>query len=137
MSGAEIAAEVAAALAEAGEATGTGAYICTIRRASAELDEPTNPWDEPADPVNEPQLFPVTAIERMQDVRDMTGMLVGMKKRTLTINATGVTPLKSDTIAVGVAPGDVVEGTKFEEIISVMYLSPGGTVLLYRLELAV
>jgi len=122
---------------KAGRKTGTGPLICTIRRASAELDEPTNPWDEPADPVNAPQLFPVTAIERIQDVRDMTGMLVGMKKRTLTINATGVTPLKSDTIAVGVAPGDVVEGTKFEEIISVMYLSPGGTVLLYRLELAV
>jgi len=81
MSGSQIAADVASALIEAGEATGTGAYICTIRRASAELDEPTNPWDPPADPVNEPQLFPVTAIERMQDVRDMTGMLVGMKKR--------------------------------------------------------
>ena len=137
MSGAEIAADVAAALIEAGEAVGTGAYICTIRRASAELDEPTNPWDEPADPVNAPQLFPVTAIERMQDVRDMSGMLVGIQKRTLTIDATGVAPTKADKIAVGVAPDDVVEGTKFEEIISVMYLSPGGTVLLYRLELAV
>jgi hypothetical protein len=73
----------------------------------------------------------------MRDVRDMSGMLVGIQKRTLTINATGVTPTKADKIAVGVAPGDVVEGTKFEEIISVMYLSPGDTVLLYRLELAV
>ena len=122
---------------KAGRKTGTGAYICTIRRDPDELDEPQSPWDEPADPVNEPQLFPVTAIERMQDVRDMSGMLVGIQKRTLTIDATGVAPTKADKIAVGVAPDDVVEGTKFEEIISVMYLSPGGTVLLYRLELAV
>ena len=132
MSGSQIAAEVAAALAEAGEATGNGPLICTIGRNTGT----GTPWDNNVSTVPD-LLYPVTGIENMQDVRDMTGMLVGMKKRTLTINATGVTPLKSDTIAVGVAPGDVVEGTKFEEIISVMYLSPGGTVLLYRLELAV
>jgi len=132
MSGAEIAAEVATALAEAGEATGNGPLICTIGRNTGT----GTPWDNNVSTVPD-LLYPVTGIENMQDVRDMTGTLIGMKKRTLTINATGVTPLKSDTIAVGVAPGDVVEGTKFEEIISVMYLSPGGTVLLYRLELAV
>ena len=132
MSGSQIAAEVAAALAEAGEATGNGPLICTIGRNTGT----GTPWDNNVSTVPD-LLYPVTGIENMQDVRDMTGMLVGMKKRTLTINATGVTPLKSDTIAVGVAPGDVVEGTKFEEIISVSPLSPGGTVLLYRLELAV
>jgi len=117
---------------KAGRKTGTGAYICTIGRNTGT----GTPWDNNVNTVPD-LLYPVTGIENMQDVRDMTGTLVGMKKRTLTINATGVTPLKSDTIAVGVAPGDVVEGTKFEEIISVMYLSPGDTVLLYRLELAV
>ena len=132
MSGAEIAAEVAAALAEAGEATGNGPLICTIGRNTGT----GTPWDNNVNTVPD-LLYPVTGIENMQDVRDMSGMLVGIQKRTLTINATGVSPLKSDTIAVGVAPDDVVEGTKFEEIISVMYLSPGGTVLLYRLELAV
>ena len=132
MSGSQIAAEVAAALAEAGEATGNGPLICTIGRNTGT----GTPWDNNVSTVPD-LLYPVTGIENMQDVRDMTGMLVGMKKRTLTINATGVTPLKSDTIAVGVAPGDVVEGTKFEEIISVSPLSPGGTVLLYRLELAI
>ena len=132
MSGAEIAAEVAAALAEAGEATGNGPLICTIGRNTGT----GTPWDNNVNTVPD-LLYPVTGIENMQDVRDMSGMLVGIQKRTLTINATGVSPLKSDTIAVGVAPDDVVEGTKFEEIISVMYLSPGGTVLFYRLELAV
>ena len=132
MSGSQIAAEVAAALAEAGEATGNGPLICTIGRNTGT----GTPWDNNVSTVPD-LLYPVTGIENMQDVRDMSGMLVGVQKRTLTINATGVAPLKSDTIAVGVAPGDVVEGTKFEEIISVMYLSPGGTVLLYRLELAI
>jgi len=117
---------------KAGRKTGTGPLICTIGRNTGT----GTPWDNNVSTVPD-LLYPVTGIENMQDVRDMTGTLIGMKKRTLTINATGVTPLKSDTIAVGVAPGDVVEGTKFEEIISVMYLSPGGTVLLYRLELAV
>ncbi|MFC6760448.1 hypothetical protein ACFQFQ_14625 [Sulfitobacter porphyrae] len=103
MSGADIAAEVAAALSEAGEATGSGPYICTIRRASSEPDEPQNPWDEPADPENESTLYPVTAIQEVKDIRDMTGMLVGIQKRTVTVSATGVAPLKSDKIACGVA----------------------------------
>ena len=137
MSGADITAEVAAALAQAGEATGTGPLICTIRRDSDEPDEPQNPWDEPADPENEPQLFPVTAVESIQDVRDMSGSLIGVKKRTLTINATGVAPLKSDSIAVGVAPAAVTAQTAFEEILAVTPLSPAGTALLYELSLAV
>lgn len=136
MSGAEIVAEVAAALAEAGEATGTGPMISTIRRASSAPTEPQNPWDEPASPANPPQLFAVTGVEDIRDVRDMTGMLVGIQKRTLTIEATGVAPLKSDTIAVGVAPGDVTAQTVFEEILSVKPLAPGGVALLFELELA-
>ena len=137
MSGAEIAAEVAAALAEAGEATGTGAYICTIRRASAEPDEPQNPWDEPADPANEPTLYPVTAIQEVKDIRDMSGMLVGIQKRTVTVSATGVAPLKSDTIAVGIAPDDVTEATLFEQIIAVSPLDIAGVPLYYELQLAI
>ena len=137
MSGLDIQAEIAAALVEAGEAVGTGAYTCTIRRASTEADEPKTPWDPPADPANEPTEYPVTAIEDVQDVRDISGMLVGIQKRTLTINATGVAPLKSDVIAVGVAPDDVTNATVFEEIIAVKPLSPGGVVLLYELELAI
>ena len=138
MSGAEIAAEVAAALAEAGEAVGTGPLICTIRRANPAPDEPQNPQDEPSvGDGNPPMLFAVTGIESVQDVRDMSGMLVGVKKRTLTIDATGVAPLKSDVIAIGVAPASVTAQTMFEEILAVSPLSPGGTALLYELSLAV
>lgn len=136
MSGAEIQAEVAAALAEVGEAVGTGPYICTIRRASSEPDEPQNPWDEPADPVNEPQDFSVTAVEDIREVRDMTGTLIGLQKRTLTVSATGVAPLKSDTIAVGVAPSAVTADTAFEQILAVNPLAPSGVALLYELDLS-
>lgn len=140
MSGAEIAAEVAAALAEAGEAVGSGPYVCTIRRAAAGPAEPQNPFpdddDEPADPPGEPTYHPVTAIESVQDIRDMSGTLVGVQKRTLTIDATGIAPLKSDRIAVGVAPGGVTEQTAFEEILAVRPLAPGGTALLFELELS-
>lgn len=138
MSGLDIQAEIAAALAEAGEAVGTGPLICTIRRANPVPDEPQNPFDEPSvGDDNPPQLFPVTAVESIQDVRDMNGTLIGVKKRTLTINATGVAPLKSDTIAVGVAPAAVTSQTVFEEILAVTPLSPGGTAILYELSLAV
>lgn len=135
--GTDIAAEVAAALAEAGEAVGSGPYISTIRRASSEPDEPQTPWDEPADPANEPTLYAVTGIEDVRDVRDMTGTMIGVRRRTLTIEATGVAPLKSDTIAVGVAPGDVTAQTVFEEILAVKPLAPGGVALLFEIQLAI
>lgn len=137
MSGAQIAAEVAAALAEAGEETGAGPLVCTIRRASSSPLEPQKPWDEPSPLGDPPDLFPVTGIEDVQDVRDMNGTLIGMKRRTLTINATGVAPLKSDTIAVGIAPDDVVADTSFEEILEVMPVAPGGVPLMYELRLAI
>ena len=132
MSGAEIAAEVAAALAEAGEAVGTGAYICTIGR----MTSTGTPWDNTVG-IAPDLLYPVTAVESVQAVRDMPGMLVGIQKRVLTINATGVAPLKSDTIAVGVAPADVTDSTVFEEIIAVSPLDIAGVPLYYDLQLAI
>jgi hypothetical protein len=110
---------------------------CTIRRASSEPDEPQNPWEEPADPANDPVDYQVVAIEDVRDIRDMNGTLIGTQKRTLTIDATGVQPLKSDVIAVGVAKADVAADTVFEEIIAVKPLAPSGVALLYELELSV
>lgn len=133
--GTRIAQRVKRGLERAGQRTGTGPYLCTIRRASSEPDEPQTPWDEPADPANDPTDYEVTAVENVQDVRDMSGTLIGVKKRTLTVSATGVAPLKSDTIAVGVAKADVDESTVFEEIVAVEPLAPGGVVLLYEIEL--
>ena len=135
--GTDIAAEVAAALAEAGEAVGSGPYISTIRRASAEPDEPQTPWDEPASPVNPPTLFAVTGIKDETTSRYMDGTLIGELRRVLTIGATGVRPLPSDKVAVGVAPADVAGDTLFEEIIEIETLEPTDTPFLYGIHLAI
>ena len=95
-----------------------------------------NPWDEPADPANAPTLYPVTGIENVREVRDASGTLIGMTKRTLRVDATGVTPLKSDTIAVGVAPADVDADTRWEEILEVRTYAPGGVALYHTLDLS-
>lgn len=107
--------------------------LCTIRRASDTPSDPQTPWSEFSP--NPPAYFEVTAIEDMQDVRDMSGNLVGIKRRTLTVDAAGVAPLKSDTIAVGVRIADVDAGTGFEEIVSVTPVAPAGVALMYEIEL--
>ena len=137
MSGLSIQAEVAAALAETGAEVGSGLLVCTIRREPTEVDEPQNPWDAPANPANEPALYRVTGIEEMQEIRDMPGNLIGVKKRKLLVGAITVEPLKSDTIAVGVDPDNVTVSTVFEAILGVDALSPAGTPLMYTLELKV
>lgn len=132
MSGAEIRAEVAAALAEAGEETGDGPYYCTIRR------ETSGAGATPLDPTPDPavELFEITGVEGTKEIRDASGALTGIIRRTLTVEAGKVSPLKSDTIAPGVRQADVDADTAFEEIVRVTPLSPGGTALLYKIELA-
>jgi hypothetical protein len=137
MSGLEIQSEVAAALAEAGEAVGTGPYLCTIRRASAEPDEPQTPWDEPASPANDPVDYEVTGLKEATTSRYMDGTLIGERRRVLTIGGTGVRPLKSDKVALGVAKADVTGDTVFEEIIEIETEEPTDTPLLYGLHLAI
>lgn len=137
MSGADIAAEIAAALAEAGEAVGAGAYICTIRRQPTGAGEGVNPWDEPADPVNAPTDYAVTGIKDENTSRYMDGTLIGELRRVLTIGATGVRPISSDKVAVGVAPADVASDTRLEEIIEIETFEPTDTPLLYGIHLAI
>ena len=137
MSGAEIAAEVAAALAEAGEAVGTGAYVCTIRRASSDPDKPQTPWDVPADPENDPVDYEVVGLKEATTARYMDGSLIGERRRVLTIEATGVRPLKSDKVAVGVAKVDVTADTVFEEILEIETFEPADTPFTYGIHLAI
>lgn len=137
MSGADIAAEVAAALAEAGEATGSGPYLCTIRRASTVDGEPRTPWDEPASPPNDPTDYEVTAFKEETTSRYMDGTLIGELRRVVMIEATGVRPKKSDKVAVGVANASVTANTVFEEILEIETLEPTDTPIMYGLHLAV
>lgn len=130
MSGTQIAAEIAAALGEAGEAVGSGALACTLRRLGS---GPSSPHDETA--TGAPAHYPLTGIDDRREIRDASGSLTGRFRRTLTINATGEAPVKSDLIAVGVALADVDENTVFSEIEEVRPFSPGGVVLLYEVDL--
>ncbi|OAN71094.1 hypothetical protein A8B82_21105 [Sulfitobacter sp. EhC04] len=128
--GARIQSRIAAGLARAGTRTGSGPYICTIKRSPSG----GTPWD--GAPGTDPTLYAVTAVEDIREVRDMNGTLIGLQKRTLTISATGIAPIKSDKIACGVAPADVTADTLFEEILAVKPLAPSGVALLYELELS-
>lgn len=139
MSGADIRADVAAGLAEAGTETGTGPLVCTIKRnlpdEPADNAQPETPWDRPADPLALATFYPVTAVQTMRTVQDGNIGLVGQRRRVLLVDATGIAPIKSDTIAVGVAPDDVDGFTRFEEIASVETVAPGGVALMYNVGL--
>ena len=130
MSGAAIAAEIAAALAEAGEATGAGPLICTLEKF---IDARTNPL-QPL-PVSQ-SFYPLTAVDFPVRIRDQAEILVGRTQRTLTVNATGAVPEKNDRIAVGVAPDVAVTNSGYwHRIIEVRPLAPGGTALLYEIDI--
>lgn len=132
MSGFDIAEEIAAALAEAGEAVGDGPLLCTLRKAGAGGRE--TPWDTTPEPG--PDLYELTALEVYLRLRDASGTLTGEQIRKLTVNATGAEPVNGDEIAVGVAKDAVTPETKFAEITQVTKVAPGGVALMYELELA-
>jgi hypothetical protein len=125
MSGAEIAAEVAAALAEAGEATGAGQLICSLRKRTTTA---SGDWDVD----DEYSISPVTAVQTMRKVRDNLGM-TERREKMLLIEATGVAvPAKGDQIAVGVLPEDVDDNTAWDVLGEVETLEPGGVALMYK-----
>ncbi|WP_406646868.1 hypothetical protein QEZ52_00310 [Aliisedimentitalea scapharcae] len=129
--GSEIASEIAAALAEAGEAVGNGPLLCTLRKPGS--GGPTSPHD--ATPEPNPTLHELTAIEDNKHLRDRSGALIGKTLRTLTVNATGAVPQKGEEIAVGVASVDVTVDTRFDLIMEVRPVSPGGVAVMYELDL--
>lgn len=129
--GTDIAAEVLAGLAEAGEATGSGPMICTLRRPAA--DGPTDPWGGGGSGLT---YHEVTAVQTQKHIRDASGTLIGETRTVLLVDATGVVPGKADYIAVNVRQADVVEATRFHEIADVETVAPGGVAVLHRVMLA-
>lgn len=131
MSGADIAAQIEAALAEAGEATGSGPMACTIRKAGT---GPSTPFD--TTPEGTPTYHAVAAsLEGVKDVRDTSGAVVS-QVRVLTIPA-GVEPTTSDMIAVGVPAAEAGNDSPWEAITRVTPFAPTGDVLFYEVELQV
>ncbi|QDP53964.1 MAG: hypothetical protein GOVbin2937_41 [Prokaryotic dsDNA virus sp.] len=125
--GTDIAAEVLAGLAEAGEATGNGPMICTLRRPAA--GGPTDPWGGGG---SGPTYHEVTAVQTQKHIRDASGTLIGETRTVLLVDATGVVPLKSDYVSVNLRQADVDSDTRFHEIADVEMVSPAGVALMYK-----
>ena len=124
----DIAAEVLAGLEEAG---GNGPMICTLQRSAA--DEPTDPWSGGG---SGPTHHEVTAVQTQKHIRDASGTLVGETKTVLLVDATGVSPLKSDYVAVNLRIADVMSDTRFHEIADVETVAPAGVALMHKVTLA-
>lgn len=111
-----IASEVADAIASVG-------FAATLTRPSA--TGPVTPWD--TTPPGDPDTFSVTVIDDGIVDRYIPGTLTTRRVRVLTIGATGVVPAKADKITVrGVT----------HEIEAVKPFAPGGTDLIFEIELA-
>jgi len=101
---------------------------CTLRKI-------TNIGTE-FDPVQMTTDADVTAVDLNQRIRDRDGTLIGQTLRTLYVStAASVTPEKGDSVAVGVAKASVAISTPFIEIAEVRLLSPGGTSLMWEVDL--
>lgn len=116
MSGEDLAAEVAAALREAGAAVGDGALLATLTRTPQKV----NPWDAaPADPTTHSVAVVVAAYSTGQ----VDGTLIQAQDRRVLIEAAGVSPAAHDMLTIG--------GVVYN-IITVATLAPGGVDLMYE-----
>jgi hypothetical protein len=130
--GDDIAAEIAAALIEAAEATGDGEYTATLTRPGAETDaDAGTPWGAAATgTAPPPDTYTVTVLESGTTTRYSRaddGALIPRTVRVLTVAATGEAPQMGDTIT-------LTDGE--HKIAKVEPLAPGGTALLFDVEIA-
>jgi len=118
--GTDLAAEIAAALAEGGAATGDGPFTVTLEKAGTQ----TGPDYDPV--IGPPTEHTLTALADTWKVRDGNGNLTGETMRVLTIEASGIVPIKGEWL--------VVSGQRVR-IGEVMPFAPGGVDLLYDVTL--
>ena len=119
MSGAQIAAEVNAALAEASIATGSGTYTVTLLEPAA---QPTNPWDSPA---GLPIEHEVNAVISDYPLSMIDGTLIRQGDKRLMVSATGPAPKVN---------WRVISGDVNYAIMMVREIGPGGVALYYELQ---
>jgi hypothetical protein len=115
MSGTAIAADVAAALKQAANATGNGAQAILLRSGA----QPANPWDAPAMPGTSQEVW---AISENYSARQIDGTLIRAEDRRVMIEAVTPAPTTADRLSIG--------GAEYA-IVSVQPESPGGVPLYY------
>ena len=119
MSGAAIAAEVAAALAEAGAATGTGPLIATIRRRGTATGPAYNPTYGPD------TLHTCTVVLSHYAARERDDTSIAAADVKVLASAMDIDPTPADTLVIGFVDYEIVEA---------MPLDPGGVVLMWTLQ---
>jgi hypothetical protein len=119
MSGAQIAAEVNAALAEASIATGDGTLTVMLLEPAA---QPANPWDSPA---GAPTEHEVNAVISDYPLSMIDGTLIRQGDKRLMISATGPAPKVN---------WRVISGAVNYAILTVREIGPGGVALYYELQ---
>lgn len=119
MSGAQIAAEVNAALAEASIATGAGTYTVILLEPAA---QPTNPWDTPA---GEPTQHEVNAVISDYPLSMIDGTLIRQGDKRIMLSATMVAPKVNWRV--------ISSGVNYA-ILSVREIGPGGMALYYQVQ---
>lgn len=134
--GSKIAKRIAKGLAKAGKASGGKPLTCVIRRAATGGTGQLTPRQKADAAEEEPTLYEVGATRTTKQIRDGSGTLIGQAKTVLLIEATGVTPIKSDRIAVDVLAVDVTSATNFHKVDDIQTLAPGDTALMYKVTLA-
>lgn len=115
MSGADIAAEVTAALAEASGAVGDGAQATLIRPGA----QPQTPWDAPGGAPT-PQAVWTIAEAYRQDMVD--GTLIRAEDRRVMLEPVTPAPTTADRLSIG--------GTEYA-IVAVQPEAPAGVALYY------
>jgi hypothetical protein len=125
-----IAAEVADAIRSVSEVSQPNGYPVTLRIPGTLTGPDWNPTIGP------PTYKTMYAVEGFQEIRDASGTLIGQTRHTLTVTADPeAVPMKSYSVALGVAAEDVADDTPFVEILEVRPLAPAGIPVLYDIDL--
>lgn len=119
--GSDIAAEIAAALADVGRDTGEGPLIATVTRAPG--NEPTTPWASPNNMM--PNEYDITVIRDTWNRNQIDGTLIRATDLKLMAQAGVVVPTVADKLTLA---------DEVYEIISVMPEAVGGVDLFYIIQ---
>ena len=119
MTGADIAAEIAAALREAGSEVGNGAPLIAVLTKTPRKSNPGDP--DPGTAVD----YPMAVVVSDYDLRHVDGTQIQAQDRRVLMEAAGAAPLPGDKLT--------VNGVAYK-VIQAIPLEPGGVALMYEVQ---